>query len=178
VAIQGHRGLLALGAALVFLLGAGFGILLVKKVYPPAPSLPDLPIAQLLADTHLLLDKGQLVDAERNYRLILDRDPGNPEAITHLGNILSQRGDLDTALRYYNEALQRNPSYIHALWDKALTLRAKGDDAGAIEAWEAFVALVPPDSQDAATVKKWIGESRARLAGKLNLPPAGVKKFP
>lgn len=177
MAVKERKWLLALAATLLFIVGAGTGVLLVKHFDRPASSLPDLPIAQLLADTHRLLDKGQLADAERNYRLILERDPGNPEAITHLGNISSQRGDLDTALRYYDEALQRDPSYIHALWDKALTLRAKGDDAGAIKAWEAFVALVPPDSQDAATVRKWISESRARLAGR-GSPPAGIKKFP
>lgn len=164
MAIQERKGLVALGAALLFILGAGAGVLLVQKIAPPVSSLPDLPISQLLADTHLLLDKGQLADAERNYRLILDRDPGNPEAITHLGNIASQRGDLDTALRYYDDALQRNPSYIHALWDKALALRAKGDDVGAIQAWESFVRLVPPDSTDATTVKKWIAEAQARVA--------------
>jgi cytochrome c-type biogenesis protein CcmH/NrfG len=177
VAIQSRKGLLALGAALLFILGAGAGVLLVKKFYSPTASLPDLPISQLLANTHQLLDKGQLDEAERNYRLILDRDPGNPEVITHLGNIASQRGDLDTALRYYGDALQRNPSYLHALWDKALALRAKGNDAGAIQTWEAFIRLVPPESQDAATVNKLIAESRARLAGQV-MPPPGIKQFP
>ena len=166
-----------LGAAVLFILGAGGGVLLVKKYYEPASSLPGLPISQLLADTHLLLDKGQLADAERNYRLILDRDPGNPEAITHLGNIASQRGDFDTAIRHYNDALERNPSYVHALWDKALALRAKGDDVGAIQTWEAFIRLVPPDSQDVATVNKLIAESRERLGGQV-MPPPGVKSYP
>lgn len=166
-----------LGAVLLFILGAGAGVLLVKQFNSPPASLPDLPISQLLADSHVLLDKGQLADAERNYRLILERDPGNPEAITHLGNIASQRGDLDTALRYYEEALQRNPSYLHALWDKALALRDKGDDAGAIQTWEAFIRLVPPDSQDVVTVRKLIAESRARLSGQM-MPPPGFKPSP
>lgn len=177
MAIKKSKGLLALGAALLFILGAGAGVVLVKKISTPASSLPDLPTSQLLADTHLLLDKGQLAEAERNYRLILDRDPGNPEAMTHLGNIASQRGDLDTALRYYNDALERNPSYLHALWDKALALRAKGDDVGAIQTWEAFIRLVPPDSQDVATVKKMIAESQARLGGQL-MPPPGFTQSP
>jgi len=188
VAIHERKGLLVLGAVLLFILGAGAGVLVVKNFYSPAsPSLPDMPaaslplpdmpVSQLLADSHLLLDKGQLADAERNYRQILDRDPGNPEAITHLGNIASQRGDLDTALRYYDDALQRSPSYLHALWDKALALRSKGDDVGAIQTWEAFVRLVPPDSQDAVNVKKWIAEAQARVAGQV-MPPAGIKQSP
>ena len=91
MAIRERKGLWALGAALLFILGAGAGVLLVKKFYAPSPLLPNLPISQLLAETHLLLDKGQFDEAERNYRAVLDREPGNPEAITHLGNIAAQR---------------------------------------------------------------------------------------
>ena len=129
-----------------------------SKFFSPASPPPDIPIPQLLSETHLLLEKGQFAEAEKSYRAVLSRDPGNPEAITHLGNIASQRGDVETALRYYEEALRRDPSYIHALWDKGLAFRDKGDDVGAIQAWEAFVRLVPPDSKDAVTVKKWIDE--------------------
>jgi tetratricopeptide (TPR) repeat protein len=154
-----------------------FGGLLVNQFFTPASPPADIPIPQLLAETHLLLDKQQFTEAERNYRAVLDRDPGNPEAITHLGNIAAQRGDIEQALRYYDEALRRDASYIHALWDKALALQAKGDDVGAIQAWEGFVRLVPPESQDAVTVKKWIAEAQARVAAKLAAPQP-LKKSP
>ena len=70
-------------------------------------------------------------------------------------------------MRTYDEALRCDPFYIHALWDKALALRDKGDDVGAIKVWEAFARLVPADSQDAATAKRWIAESQGRLATRL-----------
>ena len=161
--IKGRKAFLALGAAALLIVGGVFGGLLVSKFFAPAFPPADLPIPQLLADTHLLLDKGQLAEAEKNYRAVLGRHPGNPEAITHLGNIASQRGDFEAALRYYDEALRYDPSYIHALWDKGLALRDKGDDVGAIQTWEAFVRLVPADSKDAVTVKKWIAEAQARV---------------
>jgi cytochrome c-type biogenesis protein CcmH/NrfG len=84
---------------------------------------------------------------------------------------------VETALRYYEEALRRDPSYIHALWDKGLAFRDKGDDVGAIQAWEAFVRLVPPDSKDTVTVKKWIDEGQARLATQLEATRS-VKMLP
>ena len=108
------------------------------------------------------LDKGELAEAEKGYQAILARDPGNPEALTHIGNIAFQRGDVEKALLYYEEALRRDPAYAHALWDKGITLRAKGDNAGAIAAWEAFARLFPADSKDVVQVRKWIKEAQAR----------------
>jgi tetratricopeptide (TPR) repeat protein len=136
-------------------------------MFSPASPPADTPIPQLLAEAHRLLDKGDLVEAEKSYLSILKKDPAYPEAVTHVGNIASARGDLAAALRHYDEALRSDPSYIHALWDKALLLRDKGDDVGAIKVWEAFARLVPADSQDAATVKRWIAEGRERLATQL-----------
>lgn len=127
----------------------------------------------LLEETHLLLDQGQLVQAEKQYRSILDRDPDNPEALTHIGNIAARQGDIDQALRYYDAALRRDPSYLHALWDKGLALRDMGNDRAAIETWEAFVRLVPAESKDAATVSQWMAEAQARLAAR-----AGSGKSP
>jgi tetratricopeptide (TPR) repeat protein len=167
LAIKGRKVFWALGAAALFLVGGVFGGLAVYQFFSPASPPADLPIPQLLAETHLLLDKGQLAEAEKNYRAVLSRDPANPEAITHLGNIAAQRGDVEAALRNYDEALRSDPSFIHALWDKGLALRDKGDDVGAIQAWDAFVRLVPADSKDAVTAKKWIAESQARLAAQM-----------
>lgn len=162
----------------LFILGAGVGALMLNRWFSPAAPPADTSVPSLLAEAHRLLDKSDLLEAEKKYLSILKQDPANPEAVTHLGNIASRRGDLAAALRHYDEALRRDPSYIHALWDKALLLRDKGDDAGAIEVWEGFVRLVPADSQDAATVKSWIAESRERLATQLGAATRNVKRLP
>jgi cytochrome c-type biogenesis protein CcmH/NrfG len=125
------------------------------------PTFVDIP-AQL-KEAHTLLDKNLLADAEKAYLAVVARDPGNPEALSHLGNVAFQQGDVERALRFYDMSLQQDPSYAHALWDKGIALRAKGDNAGAIKVWEAFASLFPPDSSDVVQVRKWIGEAQAQL---------------
>lgn len=157
-----------------FLAGIVVGGLLTLKFLSPA-STSTLPLPALLEEAHRLLDKGQLAEAEKRYQAVLTRDPGNPEALTHLGNIAFGRGDVDLALRHYDAALRQDSSYAHALWDKGIALQAKGDDAGAIKTWEAFAQLFPPDSSDVVTVKKWIAEAKARLASSSLVPPKSFK---
>ena len=158
-----HRGVFALWSAGVFVLGlVTGGWLAIRFLTPGSPPPPDISISSLLEKTHTLLDKGELAEAEKGYQAILARDPGNPEALTHIGNIAFQRGDVEKALLYYDESLRRDPAYGHALWDKGIALRAKGDNAGAIAAWEAFSQLFPADSKDVVQVRKWIKEAQAR----------------
>jgi tetratricopeptide (TPR) repeat protein len=142
--------------------GILIGGLLTRAFLSPAapPALLDIP-AQL-KEAHVLLDQNRLADAERSYLAILGRDPGNPEALSHLGNVAFQQGDVERALRFYEMSLQQDPSYAHALWDKGIALRAKGDYAAAIQAWEAFAQLFPPDSPDVVQVKKWIAEAQTQ----------------
>ena len=139
------------------------GGLITHTFLTPSASPPLVPVPGLLEEAHRLLDKGQDAEAEKRYTAVLARDPGNPEALTHLGNIAFRQADIDRALRYYEEALRQDSSYAHALWDKGIALRTKGDNVGAIAAWEAFTRLFPADSGDVVQVKKWIAEARGRL---------------
>jgi tetratricopeptide (TPR) repeat protein len=150
-----------LSAILFFLGGLVVGGLLTRAFFSPPspPALLDIP-AQL-KEAHVFLDKNLLADAERSYLDVLKRDPGNPEALSHLGNVAFQQGDIERALRFYDMALQQDASYAHALWDKGIALRARGDNAGAVKAWEAFARLFPPDSPDVIQVQKWIAEAQA-----------------
>ena len=177
MATRARNWVVVLGGAVLFILGAGVGGLLLNRMFSPTAPPADTPIPQLLAEAHRLLDKGDLVEAEKGYVSILKKDPAHPEALTHVGNIASRRGDLAAALRHYDEALRSDPSYIHALWDKALVLRDRGDDVGAIKVWDAFARLVPADSQDAATVKSWIAEGQERLVTQLGAT-RNVKTLP
>lgn len=168
---------LAAGAVGIFFSGLIVGGLLTRALFFPAPPLAPLSVPAQLEEAHRLLDKGLLADAEKSYLAILGRDPVNPEALSHLGNVAFQQGDMERTLRFYDAALRQDPSYAHALWDKGTALRAKGDDAGAIKAWEAFARLFPTDSSDVAQVRKWIAEAQARLGSASNKPGGSGKTF-
>lgn len=158
-------------------IGLVLGGLLTRALFLPASPPVVLDISAQLKDAHALLDKNLLADAERSYRAILGTDPGNPEALSHLGNVAFQQGDIERAVRFYDMALQEDPSYAHALWDKGIALRAKGDNAGAIKAWEAFAQLFPPDSSDVVQVKKWIAEAQAQVDSAATSPEGRLKKL-
>src|SRR5664280_1868187 len=81
-----------------------------------------LPIEQALQQAIAQQKAGQLQDAERLYRAILEVQPRNPDANHNLGGLAVDAGKPDTALPFLKTALEANPtqeqywlSYIEAL---------------------------------------------------------------
>lgn len=124
----------------------------------PGPKLSPSEIDAALKAAHTLLDAGDLQAAWEKYHQILLTDRNHVEALTHLGILLTQSNQPDEAIKLYDRALSLNPQYAHALFDKGQALQAKGDAKGAIKVFREFLALVPPDSDDAKRVKGWIAE--------------------
>jgi len=96
----GQKKAVVLWAASSFLLGMVVGGLLTSVFFLRAFPPPRPPLSTQLEEAHRLLDKGVFAEAEKSYQSILVRDPGNPEALTHLGNVAFGRGDVELALRY------------------------------------------------------------------------------
>lgn len=124
----------------------------------PGPKLSPSEIDSALKAAHASLDAGDLQAAWEKYHQILLTDRNHIEALTHLGVILTQSNQPDEAIKLYDRALSLNPQYAHALFDKGQALKEKGDTKEATEAFRRFLALVPPDSDDAKRVKGWIAE--------------------
>ncbi len=122
----------------------------------PGPKLSPSEIDAALKAAHASLDAGDLQAAWEKYHQILLTDRNHVEALTHLGVILMGSNQPDEAIKLYDRALSLNPQYAHALFDKGQALQAKGDAKGAIKVFREFLALVPPDSDDAKRVKGWI----------------------
>jgi cytochrome c-type biogenesis protein CcmH/NrfG len=181
---------LAGGAALFLLLGLGLGLLLARS--STAPSSPPLgapaadrlaqleqevranptDLKKLLAFGHLALDQGQMSRAVWAYKQALVLEPNNVEAITHTGLLLFLSGHVDQALSHVDRALALDPTYAHALWDKANILyHAKQDYAGAIKAWEAFLKLIP-SGKDADQARAMIAEAKGRALLRPTASPA------
>lgn len=117
----------------------------------------------LLDLAHLHLDQGEFAQAIEAYKQALQIDSQNVEAITHLGVILTHSPHPERALPIFDKALEIDPNYPHALWDKArLLYEVKQDYRGAIETWERFIK-VSPSSPDAERARELIQEARRRL---------------
>jgi tetratricopeptide (TPR) repeat protein len=58
---------------------------------------------------HLLLQRGDIAGAEREYRWAQATDPGNMAALAGLGRARMTAGDLDAAIPFYTRAVERYP---------------------------------------------------------------------
>jgi tetratricopeptide (TPR) repeat protein len=170
-------GVLAL-AAIVLVLGASGGYLFSRFAESDGQAVgtmvadPSTPwrarllknpqdVEALLRLAHLHLDAQRLDEAEALYRQVLSLEPRNVEAITHQGSVLLGRGQADAALREYERALAIQPDYVHALWDRAhLLQQVMQDYPAAIRAWEAFIRVVGPESEDGKTAQQFIRDAR------------------
>jgi len=186
-------GVIAL-TAIALVIGVSGGYLAFRVAGPSAPAAdqagqdPTTPlrarllqnpqdVEALLGLAHIHLDRERLDDAEAIYRQVLSLQPKNVEAITHLGTVLLGRGQTVAALREYDAALAIQPDYVHALWDKATLLQEVMQDyPAAIRTWEAFARAVGPDSQDAKTAERFIGEARDAMQNASPVDKAFGKK--
>lgn len=77
---------------------------------------------------------GQYDKATQHYAEVLKRDPGNAEALAHLGWILLQLGDPTRAADFVRRARAADPSLVDAMWFQAnIRLYGLKDPAGALD---------------------------------------------
>jgi tetratricopeptide (TPR) repeat protein len=73
------------------------------------------------------LRKGDYPRARQIYGSIVDRNPNDSEALSGLGDVSRQQGNLGAAIADYRRAIAVNPSYLPALLGLADTEWASGD---------------------------------------------------
>ncbi|MBS0172068.1 MAG: tetratricopeptide repeat protein [Nitrospira sp.] len=107
------------------------------------------PSTQVAAESAFLRDAqvhhqaGRLDEAERGYRLLLERRPSNPDALHGLGLLLYRRGHLNEALSHLAEARAadaRNPVYC---FNHGVVLQRAGLLKEAVEAYGRAIQLNP-----------------------------------
>jgi tetratricopeptide (TPR) repeat protein len=137
---------------------AGSGPVVAAGRGPLAPEM----LQGMLGAARASLAEGRYGEAIAAYRAVLARDPKNVDALTHLGLIVAIGGHADQALETFDRALALDPNYAPAhLYRGQVLYESKGDVAGAIAAWQRYVALVPP-GEDRERVERLIAEARAR----------------
>src|SRR5713226_7246806 len=108
-------------------------------------AIPPEMLARMLRGARQNLTEGRYPDAIAAYHAVLRRDGKNVDAMTHLALIVAMGGHADAALETFDKALKINPDYTPALLYRGQVLyELKRDYAGAIKAWQRFMALAPP----------------------------------
>jgi tetratricopeptide (TPR) repeat protein len=149
------------------------GPLLQGKSGTPMKPIPPEMLAGMLRAARQSLMEGRYQEAIAAYQAVLKRDEKNVDAMTHLALIVAMGGHADAALETFDKALKIDPDYAPAfLYRGQLLYEVKRDYAGAIKAWQRFVALAPP-GEDRDRVTALIDEAkRDAQRGAKQKPPA------
>lgn len=120
-----------------------------------------------------LLDKavethrsGQFADAERLYRLVLEQDPDDPNALTNIGTLCFQRGQMDEGVVHLERSLAVKLAQPHALSNlaNALTMMQRFDEAKTV-CLQAIV--LQPDNAEAynnlGNIRRELGDTEGAL---------------
>jgi tetratricopeptide (TPR) repeat protein len=68
-------------------------------------------------------------------------NPDSPLLWNTLGTVLGEKGDMATALTFFEEALRCDPAHLHALYNRSHARLYQGDLDGALEDCDAAMAL-------------------------------------
>ena len=131
------------------------------RLEPGKPIPPEM-LAGMLQAARQSLFEGRYSEAIAAYQAVLKRDERNVDAMTHLGLIVAVGGHADSALETFDRALKIDPKYAPAyLYRGQVLYEQKQDYAGAVAAWERFMALVPKGED-----RDRVAELLARAKGK------------
>ena len=78
-------------------------------------------------------DQKRYGDAVETLRALLGVEPESPVLWNTLGTVLSDQGDMTTALTFFEEALRHDPTFAKARYNRANARQPLGDAAGALE---------------------------------------------
>jgi tetratricopeptide (TPR) repeat protein len=163
----------AAAVAAVAGLAAGSGVLVARSSgtrlpnQPAAGGITETGPSGRLAQARALIGERKVLDAIKVYDQVLATDPRNAEALAYRGWLVRLTGKasndpalIDKGLSFVERAVVADPSYPDARFFKGeILLRDKGDAAGAIPEFRAFLASNA--APDMATLVE--GELRAAL---------------
>jgi predicted O-linked N-acetylglucosamine transferase (SPINDLY family) len=104
-----------------------------------------LTVPEALAQAMASHRAGNLADAERLYRSILQASPEHADALHLLGVIAHQRGRHEEAIRLIDRALAFRPDFAEAHGNRGYILAALNRHQAALASYERALALKPDD---------------------------------
>ena len=123
--------------------------------------------SKMIAEGAAAASAGMHVTAEKLYRKVLARDPGNLDGHYLLGTLLAERGNLPAAEKHLNVAAALNPRSPYVWSNLGSLRRLAGDVEGAFAAWTRAIELDPRSAE------AWFGIGRLHAANE-NLDDAEV----
>ena len=102
---------------------------------------------ELLNHAMQLHGSGNLGEAEKYYRALLQQDPENPDALHYLGVIGLQVGRFEEATDLIRKAVEARPDYAEALSNLGNGLNALGRFEEAADAWQRAIDAAPASAQ-------------------------------
>jgi tetratricopeptide (TPR) repeat protein len=130
----------------------------------------------LLVEARGLLASGDAVEAIRLYDEVLTLQPDNPEALAYRGWLLYQTGEAELMAEgkeLIARAVVADAAYPDAHFFLGFVRREDGDLEGALEEWDAYLALDPPAGA-AQAVRQAADEVRVELGRPVEPSGAGA----
>jgi len=97
----------------------------------------------VLYSAHIHAEREEWDQAESLYRELVQKNPEKPKYYTHLAVFLGNRNRIKESLDLLNQALERDPGYALAHFNRAVFLDMAGDSDGAFSAYQKAAALEP-----------------------------------
>lgn len=112
-----------------------------KKVAQDSTDVP-----ALVELSHMYLATQRFGDAAHLSMKALDLDPHQPEALAHLGMVLVAVNRVEDGKAALDRALQQDPDFPEALLYRGIVAFQQQDYKTAIDAWEHYLKVAPPDA--------------------------------
>ena len=100
------------------------------------------------------MDGGRPEPARRILEVEVKQNPGNWEALCHLGIALAMQGRIDEAATRFAESTRSKPDYAPAYYNLGLAREKQGRDAEAIAAYERSLQLEPENRDSRANLAR------------------------
>ena len=144
-------GIVAFAVVVGTLLGKAVGGRLENE--PLTGAVTPTGVSDDLGRARQLISEGRTLDAIQLYDRIIERDPRQPEALAYRGWLVRLVGReannpalVDKGLEFLNRAVAADPRYPDAHFFRAMVLlEDKGDPAGAVPEFRAYLDSNPPE---------------------------------
>ena len=113
-----------------------------RKALAANPNLPGIHF-ELAEALHSSADLKQRAEAEQEYKLAIASNSRDEKAVSRLGDLYADKGDLDQAATYYKQALKLQPNDADASLGLARVYAEKNDPASALPLLEQVTTADP-----------------------------------